>query len=242
MAFLPLVCAGLALLASFPSTFATALLPRLMLILESLHEVAPHDADTAHATHEAQDDFELGAGLVLQSAHPPTPACAGDYRARLGGASFAWLAFDARSALPEPDAKLEVWAEGRLIHTLAGPSGSWPAAPIIVSSGDVTLRLLIPPKSKATGWGFACWVHGFEPSWSGQLHLSLDCEMGVAFLASRYMATLVVGDPLSPEERAHRATLQADETRHFRAGGRAPPRARLPAGLMQVCARNRACA
>eukprot|EP00967_Tisochrysis_lutea_P104373 scaffold158407_cov24-Tisochrysis_lutea.AAC.1 len=63
--FLPLVCAGLALFGSFPSSFATALLPRLIISLEILQELVPADADATHEAHDLLEDFELGHGIFV---------------------------------------------------------------------------------------------------------------------------------------------------------------------------------
>ena len=238
VAFLPLLCAGLALFASFTSTFATALLPRLTLALETLQYIVPSDAEELHTTHEQQEDFDLTQGVLLESTHPYTADCSCDHELKIHGSSYTWLHFDQRCSTVEAEARLELWSESKLIHSFAGPPSAWPNRPVILTGGDVLLRFIAAPKSSTRGktipWGFACRAHGYEPCFGSALPLSLDCEQGVAFLAARYMGVLVVGDPLSPEERAHHATLEGYDFRNFRSGGRAPARSRLPPGLLQV--------
>ena len=54
--------------------------------------------------------------------------------------SSIWLHFDPRCATVEGEASLELLADGKLLHTFAGPASAWPKQPLMVPSAAIALR------------------------------------------------------------------------------------------------------
>ena len=52
-------------------------------------------------------------------------------------------------------------------------------------------------------------MHALTPALTPALPLALDSAISVASLGAKYAATLLVGEPLSPEERLHSDELEA---------------------------------
>ena len=55
-------------------------------------------------------------------------------------------------------------------------------------------------KARATAWGYACVMHGYEPALAPALPALYDARKALAWLGAKLAATLLVGEPLSPEE------------------------------------------
>ena len=207
LSMLPLVASGLTLFSSFTSAFGARLLQRLLHVQESLRGLQERDAQERLAAVDRQDDFDLSQpGVRVETAHPFTNLCSGEYKLSTAS-SCLWLLFDPRSSLADGEAELELWVDGRMVRCLSGPAGSWPREPIVLGSGCAALQLVAKRAGRHTSWGFACRAHGFEPCFGPSLPLLLDAQKGLAWLAGRYAADLILGDPLSPEERAHSGAL-----------------------------------
>lgn len=217
---LPWLCTGLTLFASFGASVAHRLLPTLVALLRRLCDLTPPEVSDELSEHaEQSEDFDLGEqSNIIESAHPYQTSCAAEHMIRAPGpSSCLWLLFDERSCTVEGEASLEVWADGQLLHTFSGPHSSWPKHPLVIPGSAATLRFHVSTgattKAADAAWGYACVVCGFDPSVATPLPLLMDCQKSVANLAAKYAATLLVGEPLSPEERAYIEALETMQPR-----------------------------
>ena len=195
-----------------------------------------------HADFEAAEDFELQPpAMAVESRHPHTTSCYAEHTISAPASPCLWLKFDPRCATAEGEASVQLWADGKLVHAFAGPQGqTWPRAPLVLPHPSVTLRFRAHGSGKPKGaWGFAVVAHGFEPSLApSSLPSLVDSRRALACIAAKYAAVLLVGDPLSPEERAHAAALAAHAADDGSGAGPSAPRG-VPLSLLDALAARR---
>lgn len=220
-----MMCSGLSLLGSFPKALATRLLPSIAPLLAGLHAAANLPSQLAapqcSPCPDAHEDFCLsGKPWVVESAHPYTAG--GGFTRELKAAdhsSCLRLQLDSKSCTFGDEACLEVWCDGRLVHAFSGPRGRWPKTPLVITSSHATLHFRVnrtltsvsTRQRRHKAWGFAFVVQEYEPSLTPGFPLVVDCLKSVANLGGKYAANLMVGEPLSPEERMYTDDLEAME-------------------------------
>ena len=90
---------------------------------------------------QRQPDFDLAhPGHTCESRHPYETACTCEHLVSTASCSSIWLHFDPRCATVEGEASLELLADGKLLHTFAGPASAWPKQPLMVPSAAIALR------------------------------------------------------------------------------------------------------
>ena len=256
LGLLPMMCTGLSLLGCFTRTVARKLLPAIPSLLARLHESgATRHGDGANDERrsakskgapalDSEEDFNLSRAAKFESPHPYVsdgqPCDSSEFETRPQGSSnCVWIQLDPRCATIESEARLEIWAGDKLLHTFAGGRGKWPRKPLVVTAVSVLLRFRVERwatrgAEPSSCWGVACTVCDLEPSLTPNMPLALDCQKSLASLGGKYAATLLVGEPLTPEERVHAMELEALRPTAECDGINAWAGCRLPSGVRQV--------
>ena len=174
LGLLPMMCTGLSLLGCFTRTVARKLLPAIPSLLARLHESgATRHGDGANDERrsakskgapalDSEEDFNLSRAAKFESPHPYVSDGSRATRLKFetrpqGSSNCVWIQLDPRCATIESEARLEIWAGDKLLHTFAGGRGKWPRKPLVVTAVSVLLRFRVERWATRGAEPSSCW-------------------------------------------------------------------------------------